>query len=113
MKKNDEVQKVPVELNQQADKCFYIDMEMKFEAANQQEAKIMHSRILGFLEGLEIEMLSHTLSVEGEEGTAPIAIFEEGENDADTALRKLTANRGNKLWVDYLQQQLEMARRLK
>jgi hypothetical protein len=35
------------------------------------------------------------------------------ENEADIALRKLTQNRGNQLWIEYLQSQLKAAQTFK
>lgn len=99
--------------NEKPLKFFFLDISMEFEAVDQLGAKELHNRLIDFLEANDIIVTKNVLSVESEEGSAPIHIFEQEENDADRALRKLTENRGNKLWVSYLESQLEMAKMLK
>lgn len=110
-----EVSKIPVAKNKPPeDKCYYLSIQLEFDAANDDEAKGRRTKIIDMLEGYangEFDVVSHELTMD--DGDAiPVYVDSDEENEADTALRKLTQNKGNKLWIEYLQQQLKMAKGL-
>lgn len=107
----DEVKKVPVAKNEQQAQYYLLTFTLGFEAMNEASAREMHARIAWMLEG-HCDIISEELSIEpAVEGGQAVVLFQEDENEADAALRKLTQNQGNKLWIDYLQKQLEMAKK--
>lgn len=107
--------KVPVAKNAPPeDVCFYLDLKLEINAADEEDAKTTVNAIVYEIRGYDmVAVVSQTLTRENEAGGEPVFIDGDEENEADTALRKLTRNKGNKLWIDYLQQQLKLARGLK
>lgn len=104
--------KVPVGKNTEAERCFYLELNIQFDAKDEDTAHEVLDRLVRLVEDYA-QVTGKSLSRDSDAGGPAVVLFEEAENDADTALRKLTANKGNKLWIDYLQTQLKAAKGFK